>query len=358
MTNMEILKMKYSFLKSLLLFIVIFQVINATAALNNDPLPSWNDTPTKQKIIQFVQDVTNQNRSRYVKPEERIAVFDNDGTLWIEQPLYTQAIFAFDQVRKLAPQHSEWQTEQPFKAILTNDRTLLANLSLQDIEKILAATHTGMTVDAFQDTVKNWLTSAKNPHFNRPYTQLIYQPMLELMDYLRTNNFKVYIVSGGGQEFIRAFAEQTYKIPPEQVIGSAVKTKYTYQNGKPVLIKKAEVQFVDDKTGKPEAINLIIGRKPLMAFGNSDGDRQMLEWTQSRNGPFFTALVHHDDAKREFAYDTQSKVGTFSNALMAEAKKNNWTIISMKNDWQKIFPNATAAHIDTGSKFHVFLTKS
>lgn len=304
-----------------------------------DPLPSWNNGAIKQNIIHFVQQVTDKNNSQYVTPQDRIATFDNDGTLWLEQPIYTQAIYVIDRVKELAIKHPEWKTQQPFQAILENNQKEITNFTTQDFEKVLAVTHSGMTVEDFQTIVKNWLLSARNPHFNRPYTSLTYQPMLELMRYLKANDFKIYIVTGGGQDFVRTFASQIYNVPVDQVIGSTIKAKYTYQNGKPVLIKTPEVLIIDDKEGKPEAINLFIGRKPILAIGNSDGDRQMLEWTSSQSGPFWVALVHHDDAVREYAYGPNSKIGTFSDSLMTEANTNNWNIISMKNDWKVIFPS-------------------
>lgn len=303
-----------------------------------DPLPSWNDTATKKDLIQFVEDVTRPQSAHYVAPSERIATIDNDGTLWVEQPLYTQAIFALDRVKTLAPQHPEWKNIDPFKTVLSGNREALTKLTVQDFEKIIAVTHTGMTVEQFHTMVKQWLETTPNPRFKHPYIDLIYQPMLEVIHYLQQHDFKTYIVTGGGQEFVRAYGEEKYHIPSEQTIGSAGKTHYGYQNGKPVLIKLAKILLIDDYTGKPESIELFIGKKPLIAFGNSDGDRQMLEWTQSRPGAHWMALVHHDDGVREFAYGPASKVGTFSNALEAEAKKQGWHIISMKDDWKRIFP--------------------
>jgi phosphoserine phosphatase len=300
-----------------------------------DPLPSWNEGPVKQSIIQFVNSISDEHSRDYVPPAERIATIDNDGTLWVEQPLYTQLLFALDRINVLVQQHPDWKDQQPFKSILNHQ---LDKLTVNDFEKILAVTHTGMSVEAFNELIKKWIATAQNPQFKRPYTDLIYQPMLEVMNYLRQNQFKVYIVSGGGQEFMRAFAGKTYGVPSEQIIGSAMKTKYENKNGKPTLIKLPTVFFIDDNAGKPEAINLFIGKKPIIAFGNSDGDQQMLEWTQSGKGKRLMLLVHHDDAKREYAYDTQSKIGTFSAALMQEAIQNHWQVISMKNDWKVIFP--------------------
>jgi phosphoglycolate phosphatase-like HAD superfamily hydrolase len=308
------------------------------AYAQSDPLPSWNDGPARQAIVELVRATTQPGSPKFVAPEARIATFDNDGTLWVEQPIYTQATFAFDRVAALAPRHPEWKDQQPFKAILSRDRAAMAKFGLQDLEKVLAVTHTGMSVDAFGGIVREWAATARHPRFKRPYTELIYQPMLEVMKYLRENGYRTYIVTGGGQEFVRAIAESVYGVPPEQVIGSAGQTKYGYdRDGKPTLIKLPKVLLVDDKAGKPEAINLIIGRRPTAAFGNSTGDQQMLEWTQAGDGARLMLLVHHDDAAREYAYGNASKIGTFSDALMAEAKKRGWIVVSMKSDWKRIF---------------------
>jgi phosphoglycolate phosphatase-like HAD superfamily hydrolase len=310
--------------------------IPASAA---DSLPSWNDTEPKKAIIAFVEKVTNEGSPDFVKPEERIATFDNDGTLWVEQPIYTQMTFAIDEVVAMAPQHPEWRDVEPFKSILAHDREAMLRFSIQDFEKVVAVTHSGMTVQQFREIVAKWLAGAKHPRFKRPYTECVYQPMLELMQYLRDNKFKVYIVTGGGQEFVRAFAQQTYGVPLEQVIGSMGKLRYQYdKEGSPELIKLPEVLLIDDKTGKPEGINMVIGRRPQAAFGNSTGDQQMLEYTGVGNGARLMMLVHHDDAKREYAYGAESKIGTFSDALMDEAKKKSWIVISMKDDWKTIFP--------------------
>jgi phosphoglycolate phosphatase-like HAD superfamily hydrolase len=304
-----------------------------------DPLPSWNDGPAKKAVMEFVAKVTTQGSPDFVPPAERIATFDNDGTLWVEQPIYTQITFAIDRVAALAPKHPRWNQQEPFKAILSRDHEAMEKFSLQDIEKIVAMTHSGLTVEAFHDEVKDWLATAMHPRFKRPYTELVYQPMLEVMQYLRANGFKTYIVTGGGQEFVRAFAQKVYGVPPEQVVGSAGKVKYEYdKQGKPMLVKLPEVLLIDDKAGKPEAINLFIGCRPIASFGNSTGDQQMLEWTQAGKGARLMMLVHHDDAEREYAYGADSKIGMFSNTLMDEAKQRNWTIISMKDDWNTIFP--------------------
>ncbi|HYF97806.1 MAG TPA: HAD family hydrolase [Coxiellaceae bacterium] len=312
--------------------ILLFVSFSSYAA--QDPLPSWNEGPIKQKLIQFVNEVTDKNSSHYVVPEDRVATFDNDGTMWVEQPLYTQYIFALDRVAKMAPQHPEWKTEQPFASVLAKD---YSKLSEQDFEKIFITTQTGMSVEDYKSLAQQWLQVAENTRFQKHYTQLVYLPMLEAMNYLRQNNFRVYIVSGGGQDFIRSFAPQIYQVPLENIIGAAIHTQYTYKNDQPQLIKIPKVVIIDDKSGKPEGINLFIGKKPIIAFGNSDGDRQMLEWTQSNGGEHLMLLVHHDDAAREYAYGAQSKIGTFSDSLMTEANTKGWQVISMKNDWKTIF---------------------
>jgi len=302
-----------------------------------DPLPSWNDTSAKKAIIAFVERVTKEGSPDFVKPEERIATFDNDGTLWAEKPIYFQFQFAIDRVKALAPQHPQWKERKPFNYILTgNMKALLADG--KSMMTLMTVSHTGMTTDEFEKIVKEWLHTAKHPKTGRLYTQMVYQPMLELLAYLRANNFKTFIVSGGGVEFMRCFAEETYGIPPEQVVGSSSKMKYEIKDGTPLLFRLPEVQFIDDKQGKPIGIETFIGRRPIAAFGNSDGDQQMLEYTGAGNGTRLMMLVHHDDAKREYAYGAESKIGTFSDALMAEANKKGWIVISMKDDWKTIFP--------------------
>lgn len=316
-----------------------------SARAAEDPLPSWNDGATKQAIVKFVEAVTTEGGPDYVAPADRIATFDNDGTLWVEHPIYTQAAFALDRLATLAPQHPDWQTKEPFKSVLAGDREAMAKFTEGDWAEIVAVTHAGVTIEAFEEIVQKWLATAKHPRFERPYTSAIYQPMLDVMEYLRANGFRTYIVTGGGQEFVRAISEPTYGVPVEQVVGSSIATKYEYQDGKPVLMREPKIFFVDDKVGKPVGINLFIGKRPIAAFGNSDGDRQMLEWTGAGDGARLMALVFHDDAEREYAYGPangmpDTKLGTFTQDLMDEAKQKSWNIISMKNDWKTIFPPA------------------
>jgi hypothetical protein len=304
-------------------------------AQSSDPLPSWNDGPVKQRLQAFVAAVGRPG-SNYVKPEDRIAVFDNDGTLWSEQPIYTQLAFVVDRIKAMAPSHPEWKTTEPFASILRGD--LAGALTSETrIAALLAATHAGMTTDAFARTVSDWMTTARHPRTGRLYTQMVYQPMLELLAYLRANGFKTFVVSGGGVDFMRPWTEAVYGIPPEQVVGSMGKTKLAWVNGKPVLVKLAAVDFVDDKEGKPVGIHQFIGRRPILAFGNSDGDQQMLEWTAAGNGPRLVGLVHHTDAVREVAYDRRSSIGKLDKAL-DEATAKGWIVVSMKDDWKRVFP--------------------
>jgi phosphoserine phosphatase len=302
-----------------------------------DVLPSWNDGPAKSRIIGFVQAVTDQASKDYVKPDDRIAVFDNDGTLWSERPAYFQLAFAIDRVRALASRHPEWKTQQPFKAALEGDMDTLAAAGERGLLQLIMASHAGMTSDEFTQVVQGWLGTAKHPHFNRPYPELVFQPMLELLDYLRASGFRTYIVSGGGIEFVRAFSEQAYGIPPEQVIGSSIKTRYEVRNGVPVIVRLPEIDFVDDKAGKPVGIHKFIGKRPIAAFGNSDGDFEMLEWVTSGPGPRLGMMVHHDDAAREFAYDRTSHIGRLARGL-DEAPRRGWTVASMKRDWSAVHP--------------------
>jgi phosphoglycolate phosphatase-like HAD superfamily hydrolase len=303
-----------------------------------DPLPSWNDGTAKKAIVEFIRTTTDKDSKQYVPPQERIATFDQDGTLWVEHPMYTQVVYCLERVPVVVKQKPELKEVEPFKTVMSGDRAAIAKLSFPDLEKILVATLTGMTVEEFTAEVKKWLETAKHPRFKRPYTELVYQPMLEVLNYFRANGYKTYIVTGGGQDFVRAYAEKVYGIPPEQVVGSAGATKFERRkDGKAVLIKEPKLLLNDDKAGKPEGIHLVIGRRPYAAFGNSDGDREMLEYTQSGEGTRLMMLIHHDDDKREYAYGADSKVGTFSDALMTEAKKRKWTVVSMKNDFKKVF---------------------
>jgi phosphoglycolate phosphatase-like HAD superfamily hydrolase len=306
-----------------------------------DPLRSWNDGPTKQAIIDYVTRITKEGGPDYVAPKDRLATFDNDGTLWVEQPMYTQFVYAIDEVKRQANQHPEWKTKDPFKSVLAGDMKAVAAMGEKGMLEIVAATHSGMTTSDFNETVTQWLATAKHPRFKVLYTDLIYQPMIELLDYLRANGFKTFIVSGGGVEFMRTFADKTYGIPPEQVIGSSGVTQYGTWDEKPVLIKMPKVLFVDDGPGKPEGINHFIGRQPIFAFGNSDGDKEMLEWTAACQRLCFMGLVHHTDAVREYAYDRNSDVGKLDKAL-DEALAKGWTVVDMKNDWKTIFPPAKA----------------
>jgi hypothetical protein len=302
-----------------------------------DPLPSWNDTGSKKAIVAFVEKVTKEGSSDFVPPNERIATFDNDGTLWCEQPMYFQLLFAMDRVKALAPQHPEWKTKEPFASLLKGDvKGALAGGERTMLE-IIIVTHAGMSTAEFEQIVKDWIAAARHPKFKRPYTECVYQPMIELLAYLRANGFKTFIVSGGGIEFMRPWTEKVYGIPPEQVVGSSIKTEFEMRDGKPVLMRLPEMNFIDDKTGKPVGINSHIGRRPIAAFGNSDGDQQMLEWTTAGDGARFALLVHHDDAEREFAYDRKSPIGTLDKAW-DEANAKGWTVVSMKDDWKTIFP--------------------
>lgn len=315
----------------------------SVAATAQDPLPSWNDGAAKQAILNFVKTTTDQSGPNFVPPERRIATFDQDGTTWVEQPMYTEIIFALDRIHVLAPKHPDWKTAQPFATVLSGDKAAMAKLTMKDLEAIMLATHTGMTVEEFQTIVKDWFAQAKHPRWDRPYTELIYQPMLEVMQYLRANGYKTYIVTGGGQEFVRAYAEQVYGIPPEQIIGTAIEVQYTYdQAGQGVLMRPPKQLLNNNFSGKPEDIYLFTGRYSKAAFGNSTGDQQMLEYTQAGEGASLMMLVLHDDAKREYAYGPAhdlpaSNVGTFTQKLYDEAKSKGWTVISMKDDWKHVF---------------------
>jgi phosphoglycolate phosphatase-like HAD superfamily hydrolase len=307
-----------------------------------DPLPSWNDTPAKRAILELVKTATDKKSAQFVPVEDRIATFDQDGTLWVEHPLYTQAEFALARLRDLASSHAEWKKEEPFKSFLTGDAEKLGKLAESDWEKLIAVTHGDVTVSDFIALARKWLDTAEHPRFSRRYTELVYQPMLEVMRFLRANGFKTYIATGGGQEFVRAYSQSVYEIPVEQVIGSSVLTKYSAEGGTPALHREPKPFFINDHDGKPVGINLFIGKRPIAAFGNSSGDVAMLQWTGAGKGPHLMMLVLHDDAEREYAYGPaaglpDTKVGTFPQSVMDGAKKAGWSIISMKNDWKRIF---------------------
>ena len=300
-------------------------------------LPSWNDGLAKKAILDFIERVTSVGSADFVPVPERIATFDNDGTLWTEQPIYFQFAFAMDRVKALAPQHPEWKDREPFKSALAGDMASLAGIGEKGLLEIVAATHSGMTVEAFTRTVEEWIDTARHPRFHRLYTDLVYQPMLELMALLRAKEFKTFIVSGGGIDFMRVFSERVYGIPPEQVVGSSGKLEFELRDGKPRLMKLPDLDFRDDEAGKPVAIQIHIGRHPIAAFGNSDGDLQMLQWARQGAGVRFALIVHHTDAEREWAYDRTSAVGRLDKALDA-AQAEGWTIVDMKNDWKRVFP--------------------
>ncbi len=318
--------------KSFLIFLLL-----GTTAIAADPLASWNDTGPKKAIIEFVEQVTKETSPNFVPVLERIAVFDNDGTLWAEQPMYFQGLFALDRVKALAPQHPEWKTKEPFASLLRGDLKTAFAGGEREMMEVVMATHAGMSTVEFEKIVQDWLATAKHSKTHKPYTEMVYQPMIELLAYLRANGFKTFIVSGGGVEFMRPWTEKVYGIPPEQVVGSSIKTKFELREGKPVLMRLAQLNFIDDKVGKPIGINEHIGRRPIAAFGNSDGDLQMLQWTTAGTGARFALIVHHTDAEREWAYDRKSSVGRLDKAL-DEAKVKGWTIVDMKNDWKTVFP--------------------
>jgi phosphoserine phosphatase len=324
-------------------FVAIALALVATVVRAQDTLPSWNDGPAKQAIVGFVQATTTQGSPKFVPPAERIATFDQDGTLWVEHPIYTQVVYCLNRVPAVVKMKPELAKIEPFKTVLSGNREAMAKLSMKDLEKILAATLTGMSVEQFQAEVRTWLATAKDPRWNRPYTDLSYQPMQEILKYLRANGYKTYIVTGGGQDFVRVYSDEVYGIPPEQVVGTASGTKYGYdKTGKPFLTKEPKLLLNDNNAGKPEGIHLMIGRRPYAAFGNSTGDRQMLEYAKAGDGARLAMLVLHDDGKREYAYGPaqglpNTKVGTFTPNLYDESKKQGWTVTSMKNDWKKIF---------------------
>lgn len=326
------MKRRRSSLALLLLLVV------TPAYAQTDALPSWHEGPSKKSITDFVARVTTAGGSDFVPVERRIATFDNDGTLWTEQPMYFQLAFALDQIKRLAPQHPEWRTKEPFKSVLAGDMKGVSASGEKGLVQLVMTAHSGMTTEAFAQSVIEWTKTGRHPRFNRPYTEIIYQPMLELLTYLRANGFKTFIVSGGGVEFMRPWAEKAYGIPPEQVVGSSGVVKFQLDaNGNPVLLKTPKVEFVDDGPGKPVGINRFIGRRPIFAFGNSDGDLEMLQWTAAGPGARFVGIVHHTDAAREYAYDRQSHIGRLDKALDQAATKG-WTVVSMKDDWKRIYP--------------------
>ncbi|QDT66506.1 HAD family hydrolase [Calycomorphotria hydatis] len=316
---------------------ISFLCLTQCLASAGEPLPSWNDTPTKQAIFDFVEKVTTEGSPDFVPVPERIATFDNDGTLWSEQPMYFQMFFALDRIKQLEPLHPEWKTTEPFALLLKGDVKAALAGGEKSLVEIIMATHAGMTTEEFEEIVLQWAKTAKHPTKHRLFTDMVYQPMLELLAYLRENDFKTFIVSGGGIEFMRPWTERVYGIPPEQVVGSSIKTKFEIQDGKPVLMRLAEINFVDDKEGKPVGINSHIGRRPIAAFGNSDGDFQMLQWTTAGDGARFGMIIHHTDAVREWAYDRDSHIGRLDKALDA-APKEGWVVVDMKNDWATIYP--------------------
>jgi phosphoglycolate phosphatase-like HAD superfamily hydrolase len=320
------------------LIAAVFLVLTAATVLaQTDPLPSWNEGKSKKSIMDFVARVIKPGSPDFVEPAERIAVFDNDGTLWSEQPIYFQAFFLFDRIKALSPQHPEWQTKEPFASVLKGDMNAALAGGQDTLMAMFAATHSGMTTEEFEKIVAIWISTAKHPKTGRLLTEMAYQPMLELLSYLRANGFKTFIVSGGGIEFMRPWAERVYGIAPEQVVGSTGKTKFEMRDGKPVLVKLPEINFVDDNVGKPVGIHQHIGRRPIMAFGNSDGDLQMLQWTTAGSGPRFAMYVHHTDERREWAYDRTSHIGKLDKGL-DEAAAKGWTVADMKKDWKVIHP--------------------
>ena len=318
-------------------FVAVLVISTCSLANAAEPLASWNEGPAKKAIFEFVAAVTDKSGKDYVAPSERIATFDNDGTLWAEQPLYTQVFFALDRVKQLAPEHPEWKTQEPFASLLKGDVKAALSGGMKSVGAIVMATHAGMTTEEFAEIVTDWLATARHPDTKRPYTEMVYQPMLELLDYLRDNEFKTFIVSGGGIEFMRPWTEAVYGIPPEQVVGSSVKTRFEIQEGKAVLVRLPELNFNDDKEGKPVGINLHIGQRPIAAFGNSDGDLQMLQYATSGEGARLALYVHHTDADREWAYDRTSSIGRLDKGL-DEAQAKGWTVVDMKQDWKLIYP--------------------
>jgi len=325
-------------MNSLRILITMLAVLVAIPCAAQDLLPSWNEGPTKQAILEFVAAVTDENGKDYVEPADRIATFDNDGTLWVEYPMYTQVLFAFERVKELAPQHPEWKTKQPFKALLEGDMKTVGASGMKGLMEIVLATHSGMTATEFADEAGTWLRTTEHPKFKRPYVEAIYQPQLELLEYLRANGFKTFIVSGGGIAFMRPVTQEAYGIPPEQVVGSSVVSEFQVKGGRPELVRTPKIDFVNDKAGKPVGIYQHIGRRPILAFGNADADMQMMQYAKAGDGLRLALFVHHTDAEREYAYDRKSHVGTLDKALdMASAQ--DWIIVDMKRDWKTVFPS-------------------
>jgi len=326
-------------LSTLAVFAMLPETLMSAVAqtVTGDPLPSWNDGVAKRSIFNFVTAVTREGSPDFVPAPQRIATFDNDGTLWCEYPMYVQLAFALDRVKTMAPLHPEWKDKQPFKAVLDGDMKALAGTGERGLVEMVLVTHAGMTTEEFSGIVTDWLAAARHPRFKRPYTELVYQPMLEVLAYLRANGFKTFIVSGGGIEFMRPWSERIYGVPPEQVVGSSIKTRFEMRQGRPELFRLPEVNFVDDKVGKPVGINSSIGRRPIAAFGNSDGDLEMLQWTTMSGGLRLGLIVHHTDSEREYAYDRTAEFGKLDKALDA-AIENKWTVVDMKKDWKVIFP--------------------
>lgn len=324
-------------MKRLLVGFLFFLLAFASIAFAADPLPSWNSSTAKAAIIEFVDRVTREGGPDYAPPAERIAVFDNDGTLWVEHPMYVQLAFAVDRVKATAPLHPEWKDKQHFKAVLEEDMKTLAASGEHGLVELIMATHAGMTTEEFEKNVSGWLATARHPRFKRPYTELVYQPMLEVLGFLRANGFKTFIVSGGGIEFMRPWTERVYGVSRDQVVGSSIKTMFEMRDGRPTLLRLPQVNFVDDKAGKPVGINEHIGRRPIAAFGNSDGDLEMLQWTTMSGGVRLGVIIHHTDGEREYAYDRNTSIGHLDTALDA-ATLNNWTVVDMKRDWKRIFP--------------------
>jgi len=319
--------------------VVVLIFSGLATAQTVDPLPSWREGKVKQSIVEFVSKVTKEGAPEFVPPTERIAVFDNDGTLWAERPMYVQLAFALDRVKALAPRHPEWKDKEPFASLLKDNVKGAMADGMKSVVEIIMATHAGMSTLEFETIVKDWIATARHPATKRPYTEMVYQPMLELLDYLRANGFKTFIVSGGGIEFMRPWSEKVYGVPPEQVIGSSIKVKYEMSEGSPVLVRLPELDFYNDKEGKPVGIHQQIGRRPIAAFGNSDGDLQMLQWTTGGQGSRFALYVHHTDAEREWAYDRDSSIGRLDKGL-DEALEKGWTVVDMKQDWKRVYPLA------------------